>query len=204
MTQPTNYSWFPKGKRLSVPFEANQGRRVNVIGAYFSHGPCAGRFKWEARVSLPQSRAKKPRKTLSERAEAHGVKPEAVGKIDAECLVGFLWQIAGRPNGSSESWQRERPLVIPLDNYSVHTSETIKAARPALEKADIHLFYLPSYSPELSDIEPIWQDVKAHELTERSHDQLGGLLKSVTEALQRKADKLLTAYRSAHSLCTTT
>jgi len=30
----------------------------------------------------------------------------------------------------------------------------------ALAAAGIELFYLPSYSPELSGIEPIWHDVK--------------------------------------------
>lgn len=210
MTQPTSYSWFPKGKRLTIPFEANQGRRVNVIGAYFSHGPCAGRFEWEAKVSLPKSRAKKPRKSPSEQAEAHGVKPEEVGKIgkigkiDSDCLLSFLWRIAGRPEEVPEGWERERPLVSSLDNYSVHKSEAVEAAKSALKKADIHLFYLPSYSPELSEIEPIWHDVKSHELAEQSQDQLGDLLKSVADALQRKAAKLQTIRLSDHSLCITT
>lgn len=204
MTQPTSYSWYPRGKRLTVPFEANQGRRVNVIGAYFSHGPHAGRFEWEAKVSLPKSRAKNPRKSLSEQAAAHGVEPGAVGRIDADAFLAFVWRIAGRPGVAPDGWRRERPLVVVLDNYSVHTSEAVEAARPTLEGADIHLFYLPSYCPELSDIEPIWQDVKAHELTERSQSRLGDLLRSVTQALQRKTAKLRVTCQSNHSLCVTT
>lgn len=204
MTQPTNYSWFPVGKRLTVPYEANQGRRVNVIGGYFSHGPCAGRFEFETRVSLPKSKAKNPRKTAEERAEGHGVKPEEVGRIDAECFLSFVWWLAGRPQGASDGWRRERPLVIPLDNYSVHQCDRVKEEKSKLERADIHLFSLPSYSPELSDIEPVWQDVKHHQLTQRSHDQLGALHKEVRSALQRKAAKLLAA-RQPHQLpCGTT
>ena len=204
MTQPSNYSWFPVGKRLVIPFEANQGRRVNVIGGYFSHGPCAGRFEFEARVSLPQSKAKAPRKTAGERAESHGVKPEEVGRIDAECFLSFVWQLAGRPEDAPDGWRRERPLVIPLDNYSVHICERVQEERSLLEAADVHLFSLPSYSPELSDIEPVWQDVKHHELTKRSHDRLGALLTDVRSALQKKAFKLHDAHRSRQFPCGTT
>lgn len=204
MTQPTCYSWFPRGKRLVVPHEANQGRRVNVIGGYFSHGPCAGRFVFETRVTLPESKAKNPRKTAGERAEAHGVKPEEVGRIDAECFLSFVWRLAGRPEGAPDGWRRERPLVIPLDNYSVHKSERVEEEKPKLKAADVHLFSLPSYTPELSDIEPVWQDVKHHQLTKRSHDRLGALHQEVRSALQKKADKLL-ATRQSHQLpCGTT
>lgn len=198
MTQPTNYSWFPVGKRLTIPFEANRGRRVNVIGGYFSHGPQAGRFEFETRVSLPQSKAKNPRKTAGERADEHGVKPEEVGRIDAECFLSFVWQLAGQPEDAPDGWRRERPLVIPLDNYSVHKCGRVEEERSELKAADVHLFPLPSYSPELSDIEPIWQDVKHHELTKRSHDRLGELLLEVRSALQKKAAKLLAARQSLH------
>lgn len=200
MTQPTNYSWFPRGERLFIPFEANQGRRVNVIGGYFSHGPEAGRFVFETRVKLPESKAKKRRKSLNERAEAHGVTADEVGTIDADFFVSFVWKLAGRPEDAGPDWRRERPLVIVLDNYSVHTSERILAEKVALEVADIHLFFLPSYSPELSDIEPIWQDVKHHQLSRRSFDQLGDLLQSVQHALQRKDLKLFSSPFTDHFL----
>jgi transposase len=200
MTQPTTYSWYPVGERLFVPYEANEGRRVNVIGGYFSHGPEAGRFEFEARVKLPQSKAKKRRKSLEERANVHGVRAEDVGVIDAERLLSFVWKLAGRPEGALPGWKRERPLVILLDNYSVHKSERVQAERTALEAADVHLFFLPSYSPELSKIEPVWQDVKYRELTTRSFDQLGDLLQAVKDALKRKADKLQAACHTDHFL----
>jgi hypothetical protein len=44
LTLPTTYSWYPQGQRLRVPYQAPQGRRVNVLGAYFTHGPDAGRL----------------------------------------------------------------------------------------------------------------------------------------------------------------
>ena len=52
-----------------MPYQAPQGRRVNVIGAYFTHGPDAGRFDARSWAVLPKSRAKKPRTTPDERAD---------------------------------------------------------------------------------------------------------------------------------------
>jgi hypothetical protein len=63
---------------------------VNVIGGYFSHGPCAGRFVFETRVKLPESRTKKRRKSLAEQAEVHGVTAEDVGVIDADFFLTFV------------------------------------------------------------------------------------------------------------------
>jgi hypothetical protein len=189
-TQPTTYSWSPVGERLTVAYEAPQGRRVNAIGVYFSHGPQAGDFQFESYASLPKSKAKKRRKSLAEQAEAHGLRPEEVGVLDSDRFLAFVWRVAGRPEDAATDWQRERPLVLVLDNYSVHQCEAVQLALPALNAADIFLFYLPAYCPALSQIEPIWQDVKHRELVVRSQPQLGDLKQSVDAALARKAASL--------------
>jgi hypothetical protein len=199
-TLPTNYSWYPVGERLTIPYEAPQGRRVNAIGIYFSHGPEAGRFAFETAATLPESRAKKARKDPEERAAAHGLRPEQVGSIDSERLIQFIWKSAGRPAVHLADWKRERPLVIWLDNYSVHKSERVKAELPALERAGITLCYLPSYSPELSKIEPIWHPVKHHDLVRRSHAVLGDLLSAVEKTLTEKAADLRAARAKTHQL----
>lgn len=193
-TLPTNYSWSARGQRLTVPYEAPQGRRVNALGAYFSHGAEVGRFEFATYARLPQSRAKTPRRSLAEQAASHRLNAAAVGTIDAECFLAFVWRVAGRPVVYPADWQRERPLVIALDNYSVHTSERVQQERAALERAGVTFFYLPSYSPELSAIEPIWQATKHHEMSQRSYDQLGALKRAVEEALARKATTLLAAH----------
>ena len=143
-----------------IPYEAPHGRRVNAIGLYISHGPAAGRLVYETTASLPANRAKKARSTPEERAAAHGLRPEQVGSIDSERLVEFIWKSGGRPAVYPEDWQRERPLVIWLDNYSVHKSERVQAELPALERAGITLCYLPSYSPELNADEMANADLK--------------------------------------------
>lgn len=189
------------GERLLIPYEAPQGRRVNVIGAYISHGVEAGRFQFATTVTLPASQAKKPR-SPAEQAAAHGLQEDEVGPIDSERFLQFVWQLAGRPALYPEEWRRERPLVIWMDNYSVHKSERVRAEMPSLERAGITLTYLPSYSPEMSAIEPIWHDVKAHRLQERSQTQVALQKRAVEEGLAQKAADLLAAQQKpTDSLC---
>ena len=190
-TLPVCSSWSLVGSQLCPPYEAPQGRRVNAIGAYFSHGPEAGHFESTTYATVPKSQAKKHRKTLAEQAAAHGLTEEEVGPIDGERFVQFVWRVAGRPVVYAEGWRRGRPLVIVIDNYSVHHSERVQQEQEAFERAGITLFYLPAYSPKLSRIEPIWRAVKYHELTTRSYAELAALKRAVEEALARKAEKLL-------------
>ncbi len=184
------YSWYPVGARLRVPYQAPQGRRVNVIGAYFTHGPHAGRLEYRSWAVLPKSRAKTPRTTPEARARAQGLTGEEVGPIDAQRLVAFLWQVAGRPVEAAPDWRRTRPLVIALDNYSVHTSQPVVAALPALAAANVELVYLARYCPEQSAIEPVWNDVKQHQIPVRSFERVVDLKRAVDEALARKAQHL--------------
>jgi len=192
MTLPTGYSWSPIGERLLVRYEAPQGRRVNAIGAYFSHGPLAGAFHFECFAKLPKRGTK--RRTLADRAEEHGLSAGEVGSIDSERFLAFVWKVAGRPEGAGGAWQRERPLWIALDNYSIHKSDIVRGALPALAAAGIHFWYLPSSSPALSEIEPIWHSLKYHDLPQRSFTVLGVLKRTVEMTLAEKAVGL----RAAH------
>jgi hypothetical protein len=139
---------------------------------------------------LPKSRAKDPRTTLEARATAQGLRVDEVGPIDADRVVTFLWQVAGRPSDAGVEWQRERPLMIALDNYSVHTSQTVQEAQVQLAAADVHLVYLARYCPEQSAIEPVWNDVKQHQLPTRSFARVADLKQAVDAALTRKAAQL--------------
>jgi transposase len=193
MTLPSAYTWSPVGQTLSVPFEANCGRRLNLIGGYFSHGPMAGHFEYELYLGLPKSRAKKTKGQIVSLPD--GVSEEEVGPIDGDRLVAFLWRLAGRPKVYSSDWKRVRPLYIWLDNYSVHTGQAVKDVLADLKAADVHLMYLPAYSPELSEIEPIWNDVKYHQMSKRSFTDILDLRTEAKAALERKARKLMTARR---------
>lgn len=190
MTLPVSYSWYPIRERLCIPFEASEGRRVNAIGAYFFAGPLEGRFEFQSWASLPPHARKAKRKTPEQVAHDYGLTLAEVGSIDSERLLTFLWRIADRPADAAVDWKRERPLMIVLDNYSVHKSQSVQEMQSVLEAADIYLVYLPSYSPELSKIEPVWNDVKQHYLTTRSYEQVDALKKATDEALKRKAESL--------------
>jgi hypothetical protein len=157
-----------------------------VIGGYFSHGPQAGRFEFAtwAKVPLPERRADGSyRKTLAEVAAAHGLEEEDLGTIDSEAFLAFVWSLAGRPNDATWGWRRERPLMVVVDNYSVHTSERVRLERRALEAADVFLVYLPAYSPKLSRMEPHWKVTKYHELPKRSFATMGELKDAVERVL---------------------
>ena len=190
MTLPTTSSWFLEGERLTVPYEAPQGRRVNVIGAYFTHGPEAGRLEYQSWAVLPKRRAKQPRTSPEARAAAQGLTLAEVGPIDADRVVAFLWGVAGRPADALPDWQRERPLRIAWDNYSVHTSAVVQAAQGALAAAGVQLVRLARYCPEQSEIEPVWNDVKQHQLPIRSFERVADLKHAVDNALARKATQL--------------
>jgi transposase len=61
------------------------------------------------------------------------------------------------------------PRVVVLDNAGIHTSKVVKAARRGLAKLGIYLYYLPAYSPELNRIEPVFKQVKHHDIPVRSY-----------------------------------
>jgi len=190
LTQPTTTTWGAVGCPRRVPYEAPQGRRLNVIGGYFSHGPQAGEFQFATFAKVP---APKPRKdgtrgkTWAQVAAAHGLAEADLGVIDSEVFLAFVWQLAGRPVDAPDSWRRERPLIVVVDNYSVHTSERVRWEQPALARADVHLLYLPAYSPELSRIETHWKATKYYDLPQRSYRRLGDLKQAVELALLRRA-----------------
>jgi hypothetical protein len=183
MTLPNAYSWSPVGKRVHVAYEAPQGRRVNAVGALFHK---SRRFTFATLARAPNSK----RKAVS--PLALGLEPSELGVLNAEFLIDFIWRTAGRPcEAVPEGWRRDKPLVIVLDNYSVHKSTRYQEERLKWRAADIDLFFLPSYSPELSGIEPVWRDVKQHRMRRLSRSCLLDLKRDVDAALTAKTKALV-------------
>jgi transposase len=73
-------------------------------------------------------------------------------------LLGFLGALP---------WEKV-PRVVVLDNAGLHTSRVIRAARAALARRGIYLYFLPAYSPELNLIESVFRQVKHQEIPQRS------------------------------------
>jgi transposase len=90
---------------------------------------------------------------------------------DSYDLLGFLRALP----------RAKVPRVIVLDNAGLHTSKVIRGARRRLAAAGIYLYFLPPYSPELNEIEPVFRQVKYQEIPVRSHTTRAALRVSVEE-----------------------
>lgn len=82
------------------------------------------------------------------------------------------------------------PVWVVMDNGNIHRSLEVRAARPHLARLGVHLFYLPAYSPELNDVEPVFGVLKTYEMPERSYATLDALLAAVRRALRRYHQRL--------------
>jgi DDE superfamily endonuclease len=164
-TLPTSYTWAREGTRAIVPYEAPQGRRVNVIGALAPAGP-QPRLVWASRRS-------------------------GQGRLDSAAFLDFVCRdLAGlpaAPDALPPAYVRRRPCTIVLDNYSVHRSTAVKRVTPALARAGVEFYFLPAYSPELSKIEPLWRTIKYDDLATRSFATGEALHAAVDAALATRA-----------------
>ena len=165
-TLPTGYTWARVGARALVWDEPPQGRRLNVLGALAPYGARPG-LAWTA----------------------------PPGKIDSAVVLDFICrQVAGLPALPDQlpaGYRRPRPCVVVLDNASAHVSKVVQAARPALEAANVLLFYLPPYSPDLNRIEELWRQIKHQALPVRSYRTLDDLRAAVEGALRGHEAQLL-------------
>ena len=159
---PTGYTWCRVGCRKLINYEAPERRRVNVAGAlapYAANGPDL----------VFESRRRDQ------------------GKYDAAAHLRFLARLGGLPDTLPPDWRRERPCVVVVDNYSVHHSQIVKAQLPVLEAAGVRCFFLPPYSPELNEIEPLSWQVKYQDLPDRSYLTAVALQEAVEAALTKRA-----------------
>ena len=88
--------------------------------------------------------------------------------------------------------------VVVLDNASLQVSKAVKARRSELARSGVYLYHLPAYSPELNEIEPLFKQVKHHEIPVRSYKSKEELREAVErgfaahgESLRRKPNKQL-------------
>jgi transposase len=82
------------------------------------------------------------------------------------------------------------PRVVVLDNAGIHTSKVVKAARPGLAKLGVYLYYLPPYSPAFNRVEPVFKQVKRHEMPTRSFTTRADLRKAVEDGFDAYRKRL--------------
>lgn len=78
-----------------------------------------------------------------------------------------------------------RYLVVIMDRATCHTSNMVKAFVESKKK--LHVFYLPSRSPELNPDEQIWAHLKNHDL--KSHQETN--LKDLKRLTKKKMNRLV-------------
>lgn len=75
-----------------------------------------------------------------------------------------------------------KPVYLVLDNGSIHTSHQTRAALAAAESW-LTVEWLPSYAPELNDIERDWRHLKCHYLAHQSFLHIDRLEHSIHVAV---------------------
>jgi transposase len=99
--------------------------------------------------------------------------------MTAEVFIGFLGILKE---------EVKKPLVIILDNASVHKAKITKPVIQFLERQGVKLHFLPPYSPELNRIEKLWHLMKYTWMTPKCRDA-ENLEKDVGEILDRFGEK---------------
>lgn len=97
------------------------------------------------------------------------------GKLSAELFLNFVTTLVPKTG--------EPPVVVVLDNYSIHKAKRIQPDLKRLERLGLSLFFLPPYSPELNLIEPCWRHIKHERMTVRLFESQSALHQGVEDAL---------------------
>jgi len=102
-------------------------------------------------------------------------------KRDSEACITFLEHVVAQHAG-------KRPLVIILDNASIHHSQATQAAFAVWEDHLLPLF-LPRYCSQLNPIERFWKHLKATACANKLFSDMDALVASVEQTLQGQNDR---------------
>jgi hypothetical protein len=101
-------------------------------------------------------------------------------KRNSEAFIAFLDHLVQQHSG-------ERPLVLVLDNGSIHHSFASQAAFAVLEDRLLPLF-LPRYCSQLNPIERFWKYLKASACANKLFADMNALVASVEKVLHQQND----------------
>jgi len=77
------------------------------------------------------------------------------------------------------------PPCLVLDNARIHHRAAFQARLQHWEDQDVHLFYLPTYSPHLNKIETRWRKIKYEWLRPEAYANFKALKTAVWHILDR-------------------
>ena len=78
----------------------------------------------------------------------------------------------------------DKPTVIVMDKAPIHTSQAMRAKCEERKQHGVHIFELPSYSPELNLIEILWRFMKYQWLEIEAYQSWQSLVNNVEEILR--------------------
>ena len=84
-----------------------------------------------------------------------------------------------------------KPLVVILDNASVHKAKEIEPLLRMLEGKGLKLYFLPPYSPELNRIEKLWHKMKYEWMAFKSRD---------AQTLEADVDEVVAGFGTKYKL----
>ena len=84
-----------------------------------------------------------------------------------------------------------KPLVVILDNASVHKAKEIAPLLKVLEGKGLKLYFLPPYSPELNRIEKLWHKMKYEWMAFKSRD---------AKTLEAEVDEILAGFGEKYKM----
>lgn len=99
-------------------------------------------------------------------------------KRSSEAFIAFLEHLVQQHTG-------ERPLVLVLDNGSIHHSYASQAAFAVLEDQLLPVF-LPKYCSELNPIERFWRYLKTSACANKLFPDMNALVASVEQVLKHQ------------------
>jgi transposase len=83
----------------------------------------------------------------------------------------------------------ERPTFIVMDRASIHTSSALWERLEEWRERDLHIFELPSYSPELNLIEILWRFIKYEWIEIDAYSSWQSLVSAVERILREFGEK---------------
>lgn len=83
----------------------------------------------------------------------------------------------------------EKETWVVIDNAPTHTSEEFDDQLDAWERRGLHVFFLPSYCPELNLIELLWRKIKYEWLPISAYQSYKALVQALDEVLSQVGSK---------------
>jgi transposase len=95
---------------------------------------------------------------------------ECKGSMTSLAMIAFLDDFL--------TTRTQRTAVV-LDNAPIHKSHEFMEAMKRWEKEDLHIFFLPTYSPHLNIIETLWRKMKQEWLKPQDYQNCDTLIAAV-------------------------